>query len=80
MFLTRLREARVAVGLSQAEVAAKLRKPQSHVSRWECGERRVEVVELAGFAPARQEGVYESSPARARTALRVWDASRKRNA
>lgn len=33
-------------GLTQVEVAAKLRRPQSFVSKCESGERRVDVVEL----------------------------------
>ncbi len=50
LFLTRLREARRAAGLTQAEVAAQLRRPQSFVSKCESGERRVDVVELQEFA------------------------------
>ncbi len=50
LFLTRLREARIATGLTQAEVAVKLRRPQSFVSKCESGERRVDVVELQEFA------------------------------
>jgi transcriptional regulator with XRE-family HTH domain len=49
-FLERLRDARVAAGLTQAEVAAALRRPQSFVSKCESGERRVDAVELAMFA------------------------------
>jgi hypothetical protein len=37
-----------AVGIT--DVAARLRKPQSFVSRCESGERRVDVVELKAFA------------------------------
>jgi len=50
LFLTRLLEARHAAGLIQADVAARLRRPQSFVSKCESGERRVDVVELAEFA------------------------------
>jgi len=50
LFLTRLREARQAAGLTQVQVAAKLRRPQSFVSKCESGERRVDVVELVAFA------------------------------
>ena len=50
LFLTRLREARQAAGLTQADVASKLRRPQSFVSKCESGERRVDVVELMDFA------------------------------
>lgn len=49
-FLRRLRQARQEAGLTQAEVARRLGKPQSYVSKCESGERRVDVVELAQFA------------------------------
>ncbi len=45
-FLVRLREARIRARLTQADVARRLRKPQSFVSKCESGERRVDVVEL----------------------------------
>jgi transcriptional regulator with XRE-family HTH domain len=45
-FLTRLREARRLSGLTQAEVAARLGKPQSFVSKMESGERRLDFVEV----------------------------------
>ena len=50
LFLVRLREARASAGLTQAEVAFKLQRPQSFVSKCESGERRVDVVELQEFA------------------------------
>ena len=49
-FLERLRAARAERGLTQAEVARRLSKPQSFVSKCESGERRVDVVELEAFA------------------------------
>lgn len=48
--LRRLKEARLAAGLTQAQVAAALGKPQSFVSKCESGERRVDPIELADFA------------------------------
>lgn len=39
-------------GLTQAALAAKLGKPQSYVSKYERGERRVDVVELLEIADA----------------------------
>ena len=39
-------EARQAAGLTQAELAARLRRPQSYVSKYESGERRLDVIEL----------------------------------
>lgn len=41
-----LREARLAAGLRQADVAARLGEPQSYVSKYESGERRLDIVEL----------------------------------
>jgi transcriptional regulator with XRE-family HTH domain len=41
-----LREARVAAGLRQADVADQLSEPQSYVSKYESGERRLDIVEL----------------------------------
>ena len=49
-FIARLRDARDKTGLTQAEVARRLRKPQSFVSKIESDERRVDVVELAELA------------------------------
>ncbi len=49
-FLVRFRQARRSAGLTQVEVANKLGKPQSYVSKCESGERRVDVLELAMFA------------------------------
>jgi transcriptional regulator with XRE-family HTH domain len=48
--LARLREAREAAGLRQAQVAKQLGKPQSYVSKIESGERRIDPLELANLA------------------------------
>lgn len=45
-FLSTLRRARLEAGLSQAELARRLRRPQSFVSKYESGERRLDVLEL----------------------------------
>lgn len=42
--------ARKGAGLTQAELAAKLGKPQSFVSKYEAGERRLDVVEFLVIA------------------------------
>jgi transcriptional regulator with XRE-family HTH domain len=39
-------------GLSQAEVAQRLGKPQSYVAKYEGGERRLDVVEFLAVAAA----------------------------
>ncbi len=41
-----LREARQEAGLTQADVAARLGRPQSFVSKYESGERRLDLIEL----------------------------------
>lgn len=50
VFLRKLRQARTDSGLTQAQVAKALRKPQSFVSKCESGERRVDFAELQDFA------------------------------
>lgn len=49
-FCAQLRRARRDAGMTQAEVATALSVPQSFVSKCESGERRVDIVELDGFA------------------------------
>ncbi|MEK7117734.1 MAG: helix-turn-helix transcriptional regulator [Patescibacteria group bacterium] len=48
--IERLKTARIEVGLSQQEVADKLGKPQSFISKIESGERRLDVAEMKKFA------------------------------
>lgn len=48
--LKRLREARKRRGLTQADVARALGRPQSYVNKSELGERRIDPVELQRFA------------------------------
>ena len=45
-------EARKKAGLSQAQLADRLSKPQSFVSKFERGERRLDVVEFRRVAEA----------------------------
>jgi len=45
-FLALLRQMRLDAGLRQADLARKLRQPQSFVSKYESGERRIDVLEL----------------------------------
>lgn len=49
-FLIRFLEARRRSGLTQQQVARKLKIPQGRVSRMETGERRIDIIELAEFA------------------------------
>ncbi len=48
--IEQLKVARFEVGLTQIDVAKKLKKPQSYISKIECGERRIDVAELAEIA------------------------------
>lgn len=48
--LSQLRNARMASGLTQKEVAKLIVKPQSYISKCESGERRLDVTELNKFA------------------------------
>ena len=49
-FVGRLRKARLEAGLTQAQIAKKLGRPQSHISIVESGQQRVDVIELQRFA------------------------------
>ncbi len=48
--IKRLVAARSVAGLTQAQVAQKLGRGQSYVSKYESGERRLDVVELIDIA------------------------------
>jgi transcriptional regulator with XRE-family HTH domain len=48
--IERLKIARLNAGLRQEDVAVKLKKPQSYISKIERGERRVDAAELKGLA------------------------------
>ena len=45
-FLSLLRQVRLDAGLTQAELALRLGLPQSFVSKYESGERRLDILEL----------------------------------
>jgi len=50
-----LAKARKAAGVTQDELAARLGKPQSFVSSYESGQRRVDVLELVAIAGALRQ-------------------------
>jgi transcriptional regulator with XRE-family HTH domain len=47
-----LTEARKVAGLTQSELSSRLKRPQSFVSKYERGERRLDVVEFGDVARA----------------------------
>lgn len=47
-----LADARKAKGMTQADVATSLGKPQSFVAKYENGERRIDVIEFVDIAAA----------------------------
>lgn len=50
--MTVLREARLEAGLTQAQLAERMDRPQSFVAKIEVGERQLGVVEFVGYAEA----------------------------
>lgn len=61
LYLTQLRDLRLGSGLTQVELAAKLDKPQSFVSKYESGERRLDVLELREICLALGSSLCEFS-------------------
>lgn len=51
-FLAQLVSLRKAKGLTQAQVAEKLDRPQSFVAKYEAGERRLDVIEFLDLTAA----------------------------
>ena len=48
-------DARLRSGLTQRELAAKLKRPQSYIAKIEGGERRVDVIEFLALAEALEQ-------------------------
>lgn len=59
VFVERLRKARQEAGLTQVQVAKKLKRPQSYVSNVESGQQRVDVVELQKFAKLYDKDAHD---------------------
>lgn len=48
--LSQLKRARIEAGMTQAEVAKRIGKPQSYISKCESGERRLDITEVNKLA------------------------------
>ena len=49
-FIERMKKARIEAGLRQIDVAKKMKRPQSYISRVESGEYRLDILEVKKFA------------------------------
>lgn len=72
--------ARKAAGLTQAQVADKLGKPQSFVAKYENGERRLDVVEFVAIARALNADPLTLLKALLNPDLRSAPAKRRKDA
>jgi transcriptional regulator with XRE-family HTH domain len=52
VLLSLLKQARTNAGLTQSDLAKLLNQPQSFVSKYESGERRIDILELRGICSA----------------------------
>ena len=59
LFISLLISLRKSKGLSQHQLAKKLRKPQSFVSKYERGERRLDVIEFLDIMSVLEADPYE---------------------
>ena len=57
VIIEKLQQARLDIGLTQVDVAKKLKRPQSYVSKCEAGEQRIDILELKKFAELYKKDV-----------------------
>ncbi|MFA5069743.1 MAG: helix-turn-helix transcriptional regulator [Patescibacteria group bacterium] len=56
--IQKLKKARIEAGLTQIQVANKLKEPQSYISKVEAGDQRVDIIELKRFAEIYKKQIY----------------------
>jgi transcriptional regulator with XRE-family HTH domain len=61
-FCRRLKQARREAGLTQVEVATRLKLPQSFIANCESGERRVDIIELQCLAEVYRKPIQYFLP------------------
>ena len=54
---SQLKKVRLELGLMQKQVAKKLKKPQSYISKVEAGEQRIDIIELRNFAKTYKKNI-----------------------
>jgi len=59
IIIEKLKDARMQSGITQVQVAAKLKKPQSYVSKIERRERRIDIVELKQLLKIYKRGLTD---------------------
>ena len=57
LFIERMKKARLESGLRQIDVAKKMNRPQSYISRVESGEYRLDILEVKKFAKLYKKSV-----------------------
>jgi transcriptional regulator with XRE-family HTH domain len=67
-FIARLRNVRKSKGLTQADLAELLNKPQSYVSKVETCERRIDVIEAARWCRVLEVSLEDALPDELKTA------------
>ena len=69
-FITRLRNARKSIGVTQAKLAERLGELQSYVAKVETCERRIDIIESARWCIALDIALEDILPRDLRTALK----------
>jgi transcriptional regulator with XRE-family HTH domain len=57
LFIERMKKARLEANLRQIDVARKMKRPQSYISRVESGEYRLDILEVKRFAKLYKKSV-----------------------
>lgn len=57
IFIERMKKARLESGLRQIDVAKKMKRPQSYISRVESGEYRLDILEVKRFAQLYRKSI-----------------------
>jgi len=56
--IEKLKNARIEIGLDQVEVAERLNKTQSYISKVESGQRRIDIIQLKEFAKLYKKDIH----------------------